>query len=110
MRPLSLVLFALTLSVSVESIAAWETKCGTVKRVFSWAQGSDKYGIRATLVSNPASCTGFYVDHDGSNKQYVYSALLASATSGMKACVQYDPNQTKHDGMCRLNYIYVEAN
>lgn len=110
MNLLRLALVVLTLGASIECFAAWGTQCSTVKRVYSWANGSDKYGIRATLADNPSACSGFYVAHDGSNKQYVYSALLASAASGMRACIQYSTDETKYDGMCKLNYIFVEAN
>ncbi len=88
---------------------AWETTCGKVKRVFSWSSGSDRYGLRATLTNLPESCTGFWIAHQDENKQFAFSMLLSSAASGIKTCIQYDPDLTKYDGMCKLNHVYIET-
>ena len=103
------IYWVILLAWSVPVSAGWETKCAQVKRVYSWAQGSDRYGVRAVLTSQPESCGGFWVQHSAENKQYIFSMLLSAAMSGVKTCIQYDPEEEKHDGMCRVNFTYIES-
>jgi len=59
-------------------------------------------------LSNPESCAGFWVGHADENKDLVYSALLASLMTKNEVCIQFDADQTKQDGACKLNFVYLD--
>ena len=86
--------------------ASWETHCGDIQRMRTWANGSDTYGVWVEYVSNPASCSGgYYLNHAATNKSFVYSFLLSAKTAKQRICIQTDPTVNKNGSRCRINYV-----
>ena len=92
-----LAVYVLVGGFSHSAFSEWFLHCGNVKRLYSWAAGSDTYGARVILKENPSSCGGFWIQHEGDNKNLVYSTLLASSASGQR--VVYNSIQSKPNTM-----------
>ena len=84
-----------------------ENHCGKIKTMRTWAQGSDHYGIWVEYENNPAQCPGgFYLQHEASNKQFVYSYLLAHKMSQENVCIQVYSHSSDIGNRCRLHYVF----
>lgn len=103
------LLFAIfLLIVSSASIADVANYCGEVKRLRTWVNGGDTYGVWVEYKSNPSSCPGgFYLPHEGSNKDYVFSMALAAKASNDRVCVQIIVGEEKGN-RCLINYLMHE--
>lgn len=101
-------LFLILTLFSANSFAA-QNFCGEVKRMRVWANGSDTYGVWAEFKVNPSQCPGgFYLNHNATNKQFVYSLILAAKASNQRICFQvYDVN-SKVGNRCRIHYVMHE--
>ena len=65
----------------------------------------DSYGIWIEYESNPASCSGgFYLKHDGGNKNYVFSQALAAKSTDTNVCIQVY-TLANIANRCQLNYF-----
>lgn len=105
MKKLLLILALL----SADSFASAKNFCDEVKRIRVWANGSDTYGVWAELKNNPSQCPGgFYLNHNATNKQFIYSLILAAKASNQRICFQvYDVN-SKIENRCRIHYTMHE--
>jgi len=89
-----------------QAVSAQNSKhCGEIKRMRTWAGGSDTYGVWVEYTSNPASCPGgFYMRHVSDNKNLVYSFLLSAKTSKQRVCIQ-TAGTIMNGNRCLLNYV-----
>ncbi len=78
--------------------------CGDIKRMRTWVNGSDTYGVWVEYSSNPSACPGgFYLPKDKNNTDKVYSFLLASKMAKSPICIQtFDSNVASR---CAINYV-----
>lgn len=101
---ISVFLFILIIVTSAQA-ADWVNYCGEIKSMRTWASGSDTYGIWFEYKVNPDDCSsGFYVAHEASNKNYVFSQALAAKTTNAPVCIQTSL-EYKISEMCKLNSI-----
>lgn len=99
-----LSLFLLIFLTSAHA-ADWVNHCGEVKNIRTWASGSDAYGIWIEYKVNPNDCSGgFYVAHEASNKNYVFSQALTAKTTNTPVCIQ-TALEYKISEKCKLNSI-----
>ncbi len=109
MKNFLLVLIFSIPSVSI-AIEDFGTTCNEIKRLRTWAGGSDSYGIWAELKTNPSECEGgFYIPHEASNKQYVFSMLLAAKASNDRMCIQIRLLSDNISNRCQINYVMHES-
>ena len=91
------------------SQAALETACADVKKVMTWAEGTDRFGIQVQLTDNGEHCSGgYYIKHEASNKRYVSNVILTSMALERHICIQYESKEAKLEGRCRLNMVSLE--
>jgi len=89
--------------------ADWIYPCGDIERMRTWANGNDTYGIWIEYKNNPSSCSGgFYVRHAATNKNLVFSMVLAAKTAGQRICIQTNPLYNMIGSRCLVNYVYHE--
>jgi hypothetical protein len=89
------------------NVFAAANHCGDIETIRTWANGNDTYGIWVEYDSNPTQCSGgFYIPHEGNNKQFVYSTLLASKMANQKICIQVYSYDTNIGNRCKLHYVY----
>jgi hypothetical protein len=89
-------------------MAAWENHCGDIKRIRTWVNGSDTYGVWVEFTANPPSCAGgLYLPQTGNNRDMVYSTALSAKMANQKICFQFNNSpESKISNRCRVNYIY----
>ena len=91
--------------ISGFSFGANANYCGEVQRTRVWANGSDTYGIWIEYKNNPESCSGgFYIKNSATNKQYVYSTVLAAKAASQEICIQVNIGN-EIGNRCQLNYV-----
>ncbi|MEC4726880.1 hypothetical protein HWQ46_15110 [Shewanella sp. D64] len=99
-----IILFVLIMVPTLSQAA--ENFCGEVQRLRTWATGSDTYGIWVEYKANPSQCPGgFYIPHEGTNKDYVFSIALAAKMAKESVCIQVYSYSTNIQNRCRINYI-----
>ncbi|AOT07556.1 hypothetical protein [Pseudoalteromonas luteoviolacea] len=99
----------LTVAISFGSNAStWANASGKISNIQVWANGSDPYGVWVTLESGssiPSGCgMTYYLQHNASNKDIVYSSLLASKVSGGNVTIQTDKSKNA-TGLCRIHKV-----
>lgn len=105
MRTIATFLFAFF----SEGLLAAENHCGDIGRLRTWAEGSDSYGVWVEFKSNPSACSGgFYLQHQVSNKQLIFSMLLAAKHANSRMCIQVYSHDTDISNRCRINYVAHE--
>ena len=98
----ALILFSILFSSTC--LSGPVNHCGEIKRMRTWVNGNDTYGIWLEYASNPSSCSGgFYLPKDKSNTDKVYSFLLASKMSKSPICIQTYEN--KISNRCAIHYV-----
>jgi hypothetical protein len=104
LKKLTCVLFMLTLSVNTQA-REWLSFCGEIASVRTWGDGTDDYGIWIGYKTNPSNCSGgFYVAHEATNKNFVFSQVLAAKTTNETVCIQ-TALEYKIAERCKLNSI-----
>lgn len=105
MRIIAIFLFV----VLSEGLLAAENHCGDIKRIRTWANGTDSYGVWVEYKSNPATCSGgFYLQHEATNKQFIFSMLLAAKHGSSPVCIQVYSHDADIGNRCRINYVVHE--
>lgn len=99
----------LTLITSFGSNAStWDNASGKVSNIQIWVNGSDTYGVWVTLDNGsdiPSGCgLTYYLQHNASNKDIVYSSLLTAKVSGGKVTIQTDKSKNASD-LCRIHKV-----
>jgi len=83
------LILSLIFAIVASNVFAGANHCGDVQRMRTWANGSDTYGVWVEYKTNPQQCAGgFYLQHDVSNKELVYSTLLAAKMANQRICIQ----------------------
>lgn len=79
--------------------------CGDIKRMRTWVNGSNTYGVWVEFSTNPSACSGgFFLPQEGNNRDKVYSFLLASKASKAPICIQtYE--SAKISNRCKIHYV-----
>ncbi|KZN45939.1 hypothetical protein [Pseudoalteromonas luteoviolacea] len=99
----------LTVAISFGANASpWTNAYGKISNIQVWANGSDPYGVWVTLesdsdISSDCSLT-YYLQHNASNKDIVYSSLLTAKVSGGKVNIQTDKSKNA-TGLCRIHKV-----
>lgn len=97
------------LLVLSEGLLAAENHCGDIRRIRTWADGTDSYGVWVEYKSNPATCSGgFYLQHQATNKQLIFSMLLAAKHANSRVCIQVYSHDTDISDRCRIHYVSHE--
>ncbi len=99
------ILITLGLIISFPSFADPVTLCGEIKRMRTWVNGTDTYGVWVEYSTNPSTCpSGFFLPKEGNNKDRVYSFLLSSKVSKSPVCIQtYE--SAKISNRCKIHYV-----
>tara|TARA_Y100000588_G_C13781942_1_gene722828 strand:+ start:299 stop:646 length:348 start_codon:yes stop_codon:yes gene_type:complete len=101
----SLCVFVMPFNSSANT---WANASGKISTIQVWANGSDTYGIWVKLepgANIPSGCGEvFYLQHTASNKDYVYSGLLATKMSGGSVNIQTDKRKNAA-GQCRIHKV-----
>ncbi|MDK2598322.1 hypothetical protein [Pseudoalteromonas obscura] len=88
--------------------STWANASGKISNIQVWANGSDPYGVWVTLESGsvtPSDCSlTYYLQHNASNKDIVYSGLLTSKVSGGNVTIQTDRSKNA-TGLCRIHKV-----
>lgn len=99
-----IILFSLLIAPTIT--LATESFCGDVQRLRVWAGGNDTYGIWVEYKTNPSQCSGgFYIPHQASNKEFVFSIALAAKMAKERICIQALNHSADIKNRCRINYI-----
>lgn len=99
------IILVVGLMASSSAFANYVNYCGEINKMYTWANGGDAYGVWVQLKENPSACTGgFYLSHEASNKQLVYSFLLSSKVAKLPICIQTHSTQ-KIANRCKINYV-----
>lgn len=105
------ILFVITIALAAPlyAVESLGIACGEIQRLRTWASGSDTYGIWVEYKSNPQNCEGgFYVPHNSSNRELVFSMALAAKASNQKMCIQIGDLSSNIGNRCVINYIMHE--
>jgi hypothetical protein len=91
------------------AIGDYGTVCGNVHSIYSWANGNDSYGIWVYLETHPDECAGgFYIEHDASNKKYVFDLLFVSQINKEPICIQIGALSDTIADRCVVNSVTLE--
>lgn len=106
MKAILFILFTLLSAVSFAQNALY---CDEIKRIRTWAHGSDTYNVWFEYKNNPSSCTGgFYMKTNAINRDFVYSLALSAKAKNERVCIQANPSASVIGNRCLLNYIMHE--
>ncbi len=98
------IFLLLSILFSTASLAGQANHCGEIKRMRTWVNGSDTYGVWVEYPSNPSNCAGgFYLPKDKNNTDKVYSFLLAAKMAKSPICIQTYEN--KISNRCAIHYV-----
>ncbi|GAB1624097.1 hypothetical protein AAOGI_41470 [Agarivorans albus] len=99
----------IVLSLMTLNAFAVTNHCGEIKRLRTWVNGSDTYGVWVEFKANPQRCPGgFYMPQTGNNRDLVYSTVLASKMANQKICFQVHDAYGDISNRCKINYVFHE--
>lgn len=103
------IIVTFILVVLSEGLLAAGNHCGDIRRIRTWADGTDAYGVWVEYKRNPAACPGgFYLRHQATNKEFVFSMLLAAKHANSPVCIQVYSHDTDISNRCRIHYVANE--